>query len=91
VKEFQPFACKELVTLNPRVLVQALCLQLATIGIVVGAPLPSYRAGTPLLRITSEGPARFLLSPPENRAVKGGSLANTYVGYYPDSPSCRED
>ena len=58
VEELQPFACKELVALNPCAVVQARYLELATIGIVVGASLVNYRAGTPPPTL-SEGPARL--------------------------------
>jgi hypothetical protein len=59
VEEFQPFACKELITPNIHAVVQARCLELATIGVAVGASLVNYRAGTPSYTL-SEGPARLL-------------------------------
>jgi hypothetical protein len=59
VEELQPFAYKELISPNPHVVVQARCLELATIGVAVGASLVNYRAGTPSYT-SSKGPARPL-------------------------------
>ena len=50
MEELQPFACKELITPNAHVVVQTRCLELATIGVALGASLVNYRAG-PLLHI----------------------------------------
>ena len=75
MEELQPFACKELITPNPHVVVQARCLELATIGVAVGASLVNYRAGTPSYT-SSEGPARLLYC----------SLASTPRGCYGLAP-----
>ena len=69
MEELQPFACKELITPNPHVVVQARCLELATIGVAVGASLVNYRAGTPSYT-SSEGPARLLYCSLDSRAAR---------------------
>ena len=61
MKKLQPFAHKELITPNPYVVVQARCLELATIGVAVGASLINYRAGTPSYTSSKVQPGFFIV------------------------------
>jgi hypothetical protein len=81
VEELQPFACKELITPNPHVVVQARCLELATIGVAVGASLVNYRAGTPSYTSHLKVQPGFFIVPWITARVKHKSLAELRSGF----------